>query len=54
MVPNIRWAKYTFEFMVEKADINVIEFSFPASYSIGASDIYMEYILGLNLKDVDP
>lgn len=35
------------------ADITIIEFSFPASYVIAASDPYMEYILGDNIQNLD-
>lgn len=33
------------------SNINIIEFDFPAAFSIAASDTYTELLLGLNVKD---
>ncbi|KAL4499018.1 hypothetical protein ABPG72_016920 [Tetrahymena utriculariae] len=49
--PQILWAKYTFTFTVNMPNVNILEFSFPAQYSIPLGDQYLNAINFVNIQN---
>ncbi|KAL4482744.1 hypothetical protein ABPG73_021404 [Tetrahymena malaccensis] len=49
--PLILWAKYTFTFTVNMPNVNILEFSFPAQYSIALNDAYLQAINFVNIQN---
>ncbi|EAS00909.2 transmembrane protein, putative (macronuclear) [Tetrahymena thermophila SB210] len=49
--PQILWAKYTFKFTVNMPNVNILEFSFPASYQIALNDAYLQVINLVNIQN---